>query len=51
VNLTVQANGPAINVHPQIPNSNARICNSDRAIDLKDFKEVVVVCLDTTWYL
>ena len=26
-------------------------CNNCGVIDLKDFEEVVVVCIDTTWYL
>jgi hypothetical protein len=51
VNFKVQANGPAINVHLQIPISKARVCNNGGDIDLKDFEEVVVVCIDTTWFL
>jgi hypothetical protein len=51
VNLKVQANGPAFNVHLWITTSNARVCNNGGAIDLKDFEEVVVVCIDKTWYL
>jgi len=50
VNLKVQAHGPAINVHLQIPTSNARVCKNGGNIDLKDFEEVVV-CIDATRYL
>jgi hypothetical protein len=51
MNLKVQANGPAINAHLQIPTSNARVCNNGGAIVLKDFEEVFVVFIETGWYL